>query len=99
IRIDELQNSGIPGYDRYNIVSPSDVSPSSYRNCLLVEKTTINSLFPATVELKSEEDFDRMARNRNYILIIDLTEKITSLNNNLGFYISALERLKKAEYN
>jgi polyhydroxyalkanoate synthesis regulator phasin len=99
IRINDFQNSGIQGHDLYKIVAPSDVRPSSYRNCLLVEKATKDSLFPTIIKFNSEEDFDRMAKNKDYLLIMDLSEKITSLNNNLGFYISALEKLKKAEYN
>lgn len=99
IRINNLQNSGIPGFDRYKIVSPSDVSSSSYRNCLLVEKTTIDSFFPTIIKFNSEEDFDRMAKNKDYLLIMDLSEKINSLSKNINIYTSELEELKNAEFN
>lgn len=99
IRINDFKNTGIQGYELYKIVTSSDVLPSSYQNCLLVEKATKDSFFPTIIKFNSEEDFDRMAKNKDYLLIMDLSEKINSLSKNINIYTSELEELKNAEFN
>jgi hypothetical protein len=98
-KIDDLPNSEIQSFYHFKIISPVEVPSSFYTKCALVEKVSKESLFPTIIKFQTEQDFERMAQNKNFILIIDFTHKIASLKDNLNLYISDLVKLKKAEIN
>lgn len=74
-------------------MNPHDVSPKSYKKCILIEKNTEESLFPKILRFKSQQEFILSRNNNNYSLAIDLNEKNKELNSIINQANSLLENL------
>lgn len=80
-KIESFQKCKINGLENYHIVDYKYINSKHFRICKLVKKENFNSLFPDIINFNSENDFERMARNQNYILIIDFSTIIQKLEN------------------
>ena len=72
-KIESFEKCNINGLENFHIVEFKYINSKHYKACKLVKKENFNSLFPDIINFNSENDFERMARNQNYILIIDFS--------------------------
>lgn len=80
--IDILPNCDIPYYDHYKICHPRAINASMYKNCALIEKS--QTLFPEIIMLQSEDKYNLLINNPNFYLIVDFTEHMKILENNIS---------------
>ncbi|WP_297098563.1 hypothetical protein [uncultured Draconibacterium sp.] len=84
-KINGFSSVAISGYESYRYVGFNEISANFYNLCKVVKKDTINSFFPEVSDLKSELEFSRRAYSQNqYLLIADLTENLSYINNTLS---------------
>ncbi|WP_339814316.1 competence protein CoiA family protein [Zunongwangia profunda] len=79
-KIETFEKCKIPGLENFSIVDYKLISSKHYRICKLIKKETMNSFFPDIINFSSKQDFDRMSRNQDFILVIDFTTIIETLN-------------------
>jgi hypothetical protein len=95
--IENLPNSQVSNYEHYKLVTPTEVSSSSYPKCVLVEKASKDSLFPTILKFRSEQEFEQIAKNQKYILIVDPTDAIANLTTKINLFESEISELDKTE--
>ncbi|PKO99310.1 MAG: hypothetical protein CVU03_02310 [Bacteroidetes bacterium HGW-Bacteroidetes-2] len=79
-KIETFEKCKIPSLENFTIVDYKLISSKHYKICKLIKKESMNSFFPDIINFSSAQDFDRMSRNQNYILVIDFTTIIETLN-------------------
>ena len=80
--IDTLPNCDIPYYEHYKICHPKAINSSIYKHCALIEKN--QTLFPEIITFESEYKYNLLINNPNFYLIVDFTEHIKNLENNIS---------------
>ena len=90
IKINELENCKIDNYTDFKYIKPNEVSSSSFSKCALIEKESESTFFPTILHFKSKTEFEQIAKNQKYRLVVNPTEKvkktkeeITQLQNNI----------------
>ncbi|MAO44530.1 MAG: hypothetical protein CMF35_07035 [Leeuwenhoekiella sp.] len=71
LRIKNFDKCEINGYENYSIVDYKLINSRHFGICRMIKKETMNSFFPEVLKFSSIQDFRRMTRNDNYVLIID----------------------------
>lgn len=79
-RIDQLDKCAVKGYENYSVINFNQIKPKHFKVCKMIKKDTINSLFLEVIDFKSPEDYNRMGRNSNYVLIMNFAPAITEIN-------------------
>ena len=80
--IDSLPNCDIRYYEHYKICHPKAINSSIYKHCALIEKN--QTLFPEIITFESEYKYNLLINNPNFYLIVDFTEHIKNLENNIS---------------
>ncbi len=70
-KIESFEKCKIGELENFSIVEYKFINSKHYKICKMIKKETMNSFFPDVINFTSTQDFERMARNENYILIID----------------------------
>jgi hypothetical protein len=86
------------GLEDYSIVEYKDISSKNYNICKMLQKETMNSFFPDIINFKFAQDFERMARNQNFILVMDfriIIKKLESESQELNEDISKIKSQQK----
>lgn len=78
-KIETLVKCKINGLEDYSIVEYKYINSKHYEICKMVKKETMNSFFPDIINFSSTQDFDRMARNQDFFLVIDFKTIIEKL--------------------
>lgn len=75
-RIINLKKCAIPGYEAYRQINYENVHSSSFEKCIMVEKETTSSLFPNILHFRSQNEFEKTGKNKNYNLFVDAGSKL-----------------------
>jgi len=81
--IDGLEFSTLDEFKNYRELNHDMVDAKSYSICIVVKKDTVNTIFPEIRKLKSEGEFNVLAKNPKYKLYINLEGKLSDLKNEI----------------
>lgn len=82
--IQSLKRCPIKEYSDFFMISFDKVNQTSFNKCKIIDKETIQTLFPIIIELYSENDFQKyMPFPNKYQLIINLTSNLQVLSENI----------------
>lgn len=81
LRISNLPPCKIEGYPNHKEIKYENISPKSYHKCIMVERESVGTLFPTIVKFNSEWQFQQTARNPQFVLYVDPSERLAALVN------------------
>lgn len=92
-QIAKLANCEIENYEHYKHITVKNISSTSYSKCALIEIESEDSFFPTIIKFKSELEFNRMAKNSKFRLIVNPLEKIEKTQNEIVELLSKIEEV------
>ena len=98
-KIDSFKKCKINSLEKFHVVDYKYINAKHYKICKLVEKDSLNSLFPEIINFNSESDFLRTARSKNHILVIDFTSIRHKLEKEQQKLILDIQRKKEVKKN
>lgn len=76
IKINKLENCKIENYTNFKYINPNEINSSSFSKCALIEKESEATFFPTILQFKSKTEFEQIAKNKKYRLVVNPTEKV-----------------------
>lgn len=100
--INQIPKCEVNSYEDYIYLKQGQFLESNFKDYILIEKSSINQIFPSVIKAASEIDFSIKIKQGSYLVAINPTSKILKIKaeiNSLEIQIDSLESDKNAIIN